>query len=42
MEFLLKNPTLLKQIARAFPAIDSIMFALGGQIILQKEEKNNK
>jgi len=74
MEFLLKNPTMLKQIARAFPAIESIlfqinldvatpenaahvghdilalkrvrdifeMFALGGQVILQKEEKNNK
>jgi hypothetical protein len=74
MEFLLKNPTLLKQIARSFPAIESIlfqinldvatpdnaaslghdilalkrvrdileMFALGGQVILQKEEKNNK
>ena len=74
MEFLLKNPTLLKQIARAFPAIESIlfqinldvatpdnaatlghdilalkrvrdileMFALGGQVILQKEEEKNK
>ena len=74
MEFLLQNPTLLKQIARAFPAMESIlfqinldvatpenassigydilalkrvrdifeMFALGGQVLLQKEEQKNK
>lgn len=71
MEFLLKDPTLNKMIARAFPAIDRLlfqinldvatsenaanlghdilalkrirdifeMFALGGQVILKKEEQ---
>jgi hypothetical protein len=70
MEFLLKNPTMLKQVARAFPAMEAIlfqinldvatpqnaanighdilalkrvrdifeMFAMGGQVLLNKEE----
>jgi hypothetical protein len=74
MEFLLKNPTMLKQVARAFPAMEAIMFqinldvatpenaanighdilalkrvrdifemfAMGGQVLLNKEEKQNK